>query len=217
MISNVAIYNAPILPVAPLVSRNQQGQVQIVSPDKSAAIYYTTDGSEPSEKTIKYEGPFLKDGNVTIKAVLAGSSNTKGEVAQKVFSFSKTSWKIVGEANETPALLDGDQGASWFGKEGEKELVIDFGKRLSFSGISILPDQSRHPKGIPLDYAVSVSNDGKIWEKVANGEFANIVNSPTLREINFPRQVNGRFLKFETTSVADNQNQLGIAVLEVTE
>ncbi|MEL7588022.1 MAG: alpha-L-fucosidase [Prolixibacteraceae bacterium] len=217
MISTVEVYHAPILPVPPGITREQHGLVRIISPDKDADVYYTTDGSVPSQTAKKYAGPFMMDGKVTIKAVMISSSGAQGEMAEKQFVFSKADWRVGGETVEITKLLDGNQATSWFGGGDQKEVVIDFGKPLSFSGISMLPDQSRHPKGIPLNYAVLISNDGKTWEKVVSGEFQNIMNNPNWRKIMFFQPVNSRFLKFEATSLVNGQKQLGLAELELTD
>ncbi|MBD0833781.1 alpha-L-fucosidase, partial [Aestuariibaculum sp. TT11] len=65
LISEVAVYNAPLVLSAPKIERNQSGLVNIISPDKSGKIFYTVDGSEPNNNSKEYTQPFLHDGDFT--------------------------------------------------------------------------------------------------------------------------------------------------------
>ena len=93
--------------------------------------------------------------------------------------------------------------------------MVDFVESIPFSGLTYLPDQARWSRGIALNYQISVSDDGKNWEQLTKGDFSNIRNNPITQTIDFGKKVKSRFIKFKTTAIADGQNVLGIAELDV--
>lgn len=56
--------------------------ITITHPAGNGFIYYTTDGSEPTVESTKYEGAFYTNGNAHIKACAIASNGTKSEVAE---------------------------------------------------------------------------------------------------------------------------------------
>ncbi len=73
--SDVAVYNvesfktpSPSISTSDLVSINY-ADVTLSCPDSNAVIYYTTDGTEPTENSTKYEFPFRVEKCTTVKAV----------------------------------------------------------------------------------------------------------------------------------------------------
>lgn len=214
MITKVAVYHAPLLLSAPTICRNQQGMVSIFSPEKFGEVYYTTDGSVPSRKSTRYVEPFLMDGKLQIKAIVY-NGEIHGEVGEQVFSASKLNWKLVGADASNLPLFDGNQNTSWITAKGVKEVVVDFNETILFSEMMYLPDQARWSRGIALNYRISVSDNGENWNLVAKGDFSNIRNNPISQTISFEKTLKARFLKFETTDIADGQQLLGIAELDV--
>ena len=49
-------------------------KITLSTTDKNAKIYYTTDGTEPTEKSTLYEGPITIDKDMTIKFIAIGTS-----------------------------------------------------------------------------------------------------------------------------------------------
>lgn len=76
LISNLAIYNAPQILVAPDIIRNKAGEITITAADKESVIYYTMDGTNPTTKSSQYKSSFPTDGKVEVKAI-AYDVNTK--------------------------------------------------------------------------------------------------------------------------------------------
>jgi alpha-L-fucosidase len=66
MISAVAVFNAPVLLVAPEIRRHQSGKITILSPEKYGEVFYTTDGTVPDRNSQKYLGPFVHDGKTVV-------------------------------------------------------------------------------------------------------------------------------------------------------
>ncbi len=66
------IYDLGSLPtacIAPKISIDTEGRAVMTATPAEAAIYYTTDGSDPSSASTLYEGPVEITGAVTIKAI----------------------------------------------------------------------------------------------------------------------------------------------------
>jgi len=214
-ISTVAVFNAPLLPATPEIRRNQSGEIVILSSDKIGEIFYTTDGSDPDRNSKIYDHPFVSDGPVTVKAAAYQGPDARSETAVEKFGVSKAGWKVVGDSRTDPALFDGNPATTWFSPKGEPGVTVDLVRPMMIQGVNFLPDQSRFFSGIPLNYRISVSMKGKKWKQVVSGEFSNIRNHPVLQTIPFDKPVETRFLKFESTSVAEGKNILGIGELEI--
>lgn len=66
-----------------------------INADEGATVYYTLEGSEPSENSTKYTAPFTLNVTTTVKAI-AYKDGVASEVASK--TFTKTTLKTVAEA-----------------------------------------------------------------------------------------------------------------------
>lgn len=214
MITKVAAYNAPILLAQPIIRRNQNGMISIISPEKFGEVFYTTDGSMPSRMSTKYKEAFLLDGKAIIKAIVY-SGDDHGEVGEKVFGTSKANWKLGGTEQVKLPLFDGNPNSSWVSANGVQNMVVDFMNPIQFSGLTYLPDQARWSRGIALNYQIYVSDNGENWKLQTKGDFSNIRNNRVTQTIDFGKKVKSRFIKFATTAIADGQNVLGIAELDV--
>lgn len=71
-------------PVITLEYKDQNTNVSISSTVPAAEIFYTTDGTEPTESSTKYSGTFNVTSELTVKAVAKGDGYTLSEVAEKV-------------------------------------------------------------------------------------------------------------------------------------
>jgi hexosaminidase len=118
-----------------------------------ADIYYTLDGSDPSESSIKYEGVFTINDNTEIKAA-AIRDGVKSKILKEVINVNKATYKPI-ELLTTPArnyeftgaglLVDGIKGKStnyrtgrWIGFQGEDLVaVIDMLQPIEISSLEI--------------------------------------------------------------------------------
>ena len=66
-----------------------------------------------------------------------------------------------------------------------RSIMIDLEKDRQVKGIRYLPPQEQGAEGIITRYAFSIMVNGQ-WQKVAEGEFSNIVNNPIWQTINIP-------------------------------
>lgn len=193
LISEVGVFYAPKLLLAPEIKREKSGLVSLISPDEGLEIRYSLDGSEPTQI---YDNPFQVEGATTLQVLSFDPvSGQKSEIFRKDLEISKAKWKSEGERaiDENPAT---------YLTTSENELIVDLGEKLSIQGFTCLPMQARYPSGHITEYAFSVSSDGKNWKEVSRGEFSNVVNSPVEQFIRFdPREA--KFIKLQALKTAD--------------
>lgn len=84
-----------------------------------------------------------------------------------------------------------------FATPNRKTVVADLGKAMAIGGFDYTPQQNGF-NGMTSGYVASVSQDGKSWKKVSEGEFGNLRANPVLQSIRFPKET-ARYLKVEAT------------------
>lgn len=218
LISNIGIYNAPQILVAPDIMRNREGVVTITAADKESELYYTIDGTNPTNTSKKYTGPFSTDGKLEVKAVAyAANSGKTSAISQERFDISRKNWKILGIDNEkVNDVVDGNPATSWYHPQSNKmpvDLVIDLGKQENLAGFKYLPGQSR-TAGIITNYQFYVSQDNETWQLVNEGEFANIRNNP-LWQLKTFNEVKARYIKLRALKNTQNNDVVGYAEVDV--
>jgi alpha-L-fucosidase len=218
VISNIGVYNAPQILTPPVIIRNQAGEVVITPADPESEIYYTVDGSEPDISSIRYEGPVQTDGKLEVKAFAYEPSSGKGStVSHEKFDLPRKNWRILGIDDEKAyAVLDGDPFTAWHQttKALPVDLVIDLGEELSITGFRYHPDMGLWGPGIITDYQFYVSADNKEWKMVSGGEFPNIKNNPLWQTQTFAAQ-QARYIRFRAIRNAENNNNIGYAVVDI--
>lgn len=139
-------------------------------------VYYTTDGSEPTEHAMLYTGPFVQNGGrVKAVAILNGE---KGSVADERIGLAKAAWKVL------------EQTAS--------RLVIDLGAQYTLGGIAYTPPVASS-RTLMTKGTVQISTDGRSWKNVGSFELGNLINDPTKRYWYFPHPCDGRYLRITAT------------------
>lgn len=219
LISNMGIYNAPQLLSAPSITRNQSGEIKIISVDEESIIYYTLDGSRPTSKSKKYSGPFQADGKLEIRAIAFDAATGKSSPEyREQFDISKKYWKIIGaEDLKAYTVLDGDPSTAWHQPKGTKlpaDLIIDLGREENIIGFKYYPDQTMWGPGIIANYQLYVSNDNKEWQLLSEGEFSNIKNNP-LWQIKKFDAIKARYIKLRALKNTENNDNIGYAELDV--
>lgn len=220
VISNIGVYDAPVFLNAPLIIRNQSGQVTINTNDIGPIFYYTLDGSEPTPNSTMYTGPFLADGKLQIKAITYDPTSKKNSpYSHEKFDISKKSWKIVGVNNDrAAAIIDGNPASAWHQRDREKnmpiDLIIDLGNNYKVIGFRYLPDQNKWSSGIITTYKFYVSEDNVTWNLVDQGEFSNIKNNPLIQIRNFTPAA-ARYIKLQTLKNTSGDNVAGYAEVDV--
>ena len=218
VISNIEIYHAPAVMVAPEILRNKSGVVFIKSFGKSANILYTVNGKDPVKHGKLYSEPFVMKSKGTVKAVLVDKTSGKhGPVEVADLDICKEKWKVRGNDKNSERAIDGNPGTAYnfSGKKYPIDIIIDLGERLNIKGFTYLPDQSRWAKGKIKEYEFYVSKNGRIWGRpVSSGEFSNIQNNPVWQKKEFP-PVTGRYIKLRAVKEVTDQKVLGVAEIGI--
>lgn len=208
-ISNIEFFNAPQLITSPEIRRNKEGVVSITTLNSKLDIFYTTDGSIPSDKSVKYKKSFTYKDKGTVKAIVVDvDSKDKSLVVSEYFDINHSKWKILNTKDKrSNAAIDGNHGSIWVQKTNKMpiDLIIDLGEIISIKGFKYLPDQGHRPLGIIFNYEFYTSFNGKKWVKQSSGEFSNINNSPVWQKKEFT-SVKGRFVKLRALSNTVNNN-----------
>ncbi len=218
VISNIELYNAPKLLSAPTVRRDRKNNVSILIPDNEADIYYTLDGSMPDTNSLSYNKSFVLENKATVKAIAFDPITKKSSpVSTEEFDISRENWTIVNSKDKKSDLVfDGAPYTVWHkqAKSLPIDLIIDMGASHKLVGFKYLPDQNRWSSGIIDNYKFYVSQNGKKWNLVSEGEFSNIKNSPIWQIKKF-EEVEARYMKFEAVSNTDGSKRAGYAEFDV--
>ncbi|HAH22219.1 MAG TPA: alpha-L-fucosidase, partial [Prolixibacteraceae bacterium] len=183
VISNIGIYNAPVFLDAPLITRNQVGEISITSDDIGPIFYYSIDGSEPTLESKIYSRHVQTEGKVEVKAIAYDPATRKSSpVGHERFDICRKDWKIVGTDDQKAySILDGNPSTVWHQRGDKKmplDITIDLGNKYNVCGFRYLPDQNKWSSGIITNYRFYISQDNIEWKLVDEGEFPNIKNNP---------------------------------------
>lgn len=219
VISNIGVYLAPQILIAPNIVRNQSGAVSIHAADEESTVYYTLDGTTPSIQSKRYTGAFQTDGKLIIQAVAFNKESGKSSpVSREKFDLSRKDWKILNAADtESNHVIDGNPNTAWYQKnEGNEpvDITIDMGQEADLNGFRYLPGQDRN-SGFISTYQFFVSTDNKNWILADEGEFANIKNNPLWQSKQF-KPIKGRYIRLRKLMTTDAGNMVGYAELDVT-
>jgi alpha-L-fucosidase len=201
-ISKIGVFNAPKLVSEPELKRSKSGEVMLSIPEKGVEIFYTTDGSDPSEISTKYENPIMVSEPVGLKAIsFDPKSGKKSELLVRNLDIPKSKWKVENQDENAVKVIDEDSQTFW--KSEKNEVVIDLGESITINGFTYWPPQNRFMSGVISKYVFEGSMDGKTWKTLSSGEFSNIKNNPIEQVVRFsPSQV--RFIKLKSLSTTDN-------------
>jgi alpha-L-fucosidase len=219
LISNIGIYNAPQILASPSIIRNQHGDINIIPADAESVVYYTMDGTVPTAKSTKYNGPVQTEGKVQVSAIAYELASGKSSpAAHEKFDIPRKDWKIIGIDDEKAnAILDGNPATAWHQSNDKKmpvDLAIDLGKEETLIGFRYLPDQNIWNPGIISNYEFYISQDNKEWKLADKGEFANIKNNPLWQAKNFA-PVKARYIKLRALNNAAGNDNTGYAEVDV--
>ena len=86
--------------------------------------------------------------------------------------------------------------------------------KLGVKGFQYLPNTEIGSDGLIFEYKFEVSEDGKEWQVVKEGEFSNIQNNPVLQTVSF-ELVQARYVKLSARSVVNDAPTIECAELDV--
>lgn len=211
-LSEFGLFAEPESEAAPIIKRNKEGMINITTSSPVSSVHYTLDETEPNATSMIYSNPFKCENQVTVRAGVFNSKGKCGEIATKTFDISKQNWTILElgtiQKQNTNTLIDDNEDTFWDSKK-EKErnlplsVAIDMGKIETISSFSYTPRQDGKSEGVVDDYEYYTSYDGLKWEKVAEGKFPNLRNSPVYRAVPLKKAVSCRYFKFVANHVLD--------------
>jgi hexosaminidase len=149
-----------------------------------AKIYYTTDGSEPSENSTLYEGDITVSETTMIRTQAFSDGEIVGRGWTENFEIHKASGKTITLKSQpsdkykgggNSSIINGVFGSNerygdseWLGFEGENcEAIIDFGEATDFTNFSF---RNFNGEGqwiyLPKSITVLMSNDGENFKEI---------------------------------------------------
>jgi hexosaminidase len=200
-----------------------QPVIMLSTADKEATVRYTSDGSQPNEKSLTYkEGGILLTEDATITTAAYGQDGKQlGNAVSKFFNISKSTGRPYTlteqpqgyTGGETYALSNGIKGiagntSTWVGFNGkDMNATFDFGRSNNFRNVTLAfynaPDLwIVSPKSVE----VFVSEDGKTFKSVKQLEVTPIMSKEvSVRQVslNLPANVNGRYIKVVAKNFGD--------------
>lgn len=168
-------YQVTILPQ--FIYTENKAIVSIISQQNNAIIYYTTDGTTPTTKAIKYNGAFeVKDSKI-ITAALFVKNEIRGDAVTLPVDFHKAIGKKViynlpfspnYQGKKESTLVDGYRGGISYGdgfwqgiETNDMDVTLDMGQTCQLNTVSVgfmqLISQGIY---IPAYVKLSVSDDG---------------------------------------------------------
>ena len=213
-ISITEVYNRENLICPPRITRDLNGNVQIIGADNYQS-FYSIDGSEMQV----YTKPFLMENSGNIVA-FTGDKTKSGDdfvTSNRQLGILKKKWNVCESEANSPELLRYVKGEiPYICLAGlPNKVVIDLGETVTPKGIEYLPIDS------PLDFLynvyeieVAVSCDNKSYETVFKGKLDNIKNNPVSRYLEFTKALDCRYISFTAISGFD-ANTAGIGTIEL--
>ena len=154
-------------------------EVGLVGLEQQATLHYTTDGSEPDSKSLKFTQPFVVTSDTAVKALAITPDGRRSQVATAKFHRIPHDWKISLQSEYSSqytgggdfALIDGIRGiANWSGggwqgyRNKDVVAVVDLGsvQRVSKIGAGFLQDIGSWI-WMPRRVEIELSVDGKTF------------------------------------------------------
>ncbi|PAW94626.1 hypothetical protein CKK33_14450 [Mucilaginibacter sp. MD40] len=200
-LSDFGLFKEPAHLTAPVIKKDKQGRVEIMTEAPVKALRYTTNGSQPGAQSALYSGPFEMPLGGTVKALAFEDGGKQSTVTTAVFDISKKGWKITDGEDAYPALMEAiDDNPLTFvtmkeQANGSAVLMVDMGQQHTIHSFTYLPRQDKRVEGIISGYTYMVSSDGSHWEIAAKGEFSNIRSSPVQQVVALEKPVTARYFK----------------------
>jgi alpha-L-fucosidase len=185
--------------------------------DHSQIIYYTLDGSEPTQASERYSEPIAlpMGGYVRARAIVEGRTGAVSEARLGILRSGWTATDSEGRTDEPARVLDGNARSRWITNDaapGTHSLTIDMKQEYSIAGFTYLPNTAG---GFIESFDVEVSAEGKSWKKIHSATFGNIRNDPGLRTVFFAQPASARYIRFSKLKAPGDLRRVGAAEIEI--
>lgn len=219
LVSNIGIYNAPILVDDPVVAVNHSGKLSFETIENISFYYKIGEKSEYSKYTKEVD---LSKGGIVYSYAKDEKTDYQTDVIMNEFGIAKDKWKVVSvdgtNTIETKKIIDNNPKSFYISEDvsNQHEVIIDMSKSHKLNKFSYLPRQDGKKEGIIFEYEFYVSEDGKNWDTpVVDDSFQNIENNPTRQIVKFKKAKQGRFIKLVSKSTVKRDQLITIAEIEV--
>lgn len=219
-------YDEPPKPV--VIRRDNRGDVSLGvgtrfswnnhgTADQSQPIFYTLDGTTPTEDTHRYERPFslVNGGLITARAITEGRA---GPVSETRFGIISTGWTATLSGSQSDDRQEIVLDRPWVCCDTPSDsysITIDMTTAREISGLMYAPVPNRN--GFIESYVIEISSDGDSWHTVDSGTFGNIRNDPSLRTIYFDAAAAGRYVRLSGLKPPGNGEIIGASRIELVE
>lgn len=219
LISEIAVYNAPTIMDAPIITRSKEGMVSFQTTQKDFEVYYTLNEKEPTINNIHYKSDFLLETPSTLKAFSYDpKTKRKSDIVSVEFDISKKEWLIdnlEGE-NLSELAIDDNKFTNWETTNTNlSNYKIDLGKEEIITGFTYTPKLGKNVFGVITDYSFYGSLNGNDWELLSEGEFSNIIANPIQQNIRFQHKAKVKYIKLVANQIMDNSQTVIIAEIGV--
>jgi beta-galactosidase len=217
----------PLEPIADpvAIARDTEGQLVLQCATPGAEIFYTLDGSPPSDQSLRYTRPvpFARGGVVRALAVGEGLLRSQETRAEYPLLTRPARWRVEVDSAEPGEgdprhVVDGDPETYWHtpwsaGTTPHPHwIAVDFGRPLLLRAVKYLPRQGV-PNGRIKDYRLYVLPDGsEEFQPVASGRFP---NNDAWQEIRLPKPRRARGFKLEARSEVNGNPWTSAAELDI--
>lgn len=204
-ISEFSLLRMPAMLPRPVISR--KGNEVSMEKKDNLRIFYTTDGSSPTAKSQEYKKPFEFAQPGSVKAVYINPEDGSiGPVSTLNLGYSKANWE-----SDAEEAHDDSPDSHWESADTAASFIVDMKKAQEIGSFSYLPRQDGKTQRMTDQYCFELSQDGKQWEKAADGEFSNLRANPIELKVNIePRTA--RFFRFSSRRALDGK---GASVAEI--
>ncbi len=210
-INTVNAYLTPAVLDEPAILRTGDGLLKLKSAN-GTQIYFTTDGTNPSEKSQIYRDPVKLNSKATVKAISYDPTTKEySSVKTEEFDVLTSTFEILSPAKDkgNKDAFDGSANTSYYLPENEKSLTFSLGDTYVVSGLKYTPDQARWGSGPVYRYRIWVDN-----KQVAEGEFSNIKQNPIRQNVRFA-PTKGSKMRIDVLSTGDNAARASFSELSI--
>jgi len=216
VLNGISLYKAVEFISTPQITRNKEGMVTIACQLPDPVIYYTTDGSDPTASSTRYEKTFALPRGGTVKAIaMIDNNRQQSEIVRMDYDIAPGKWSIVSHKQEDVPNVIGGNPLNRVLINKTQPLIIDLGEMLNLKGFTYTPVNHTTAPNI-YRYTFSVSEDNKQWKTVQRAAvFNNIRNNPIKQDVLFDAAVNARYIKLEAVELANPGNDYSISEIGV--
>lgn len=161
----------------------ETAKITIGAIEPRTKIFYTTDGSEPGERSTQYSAPFEVAATTMVRAIAIGENGRRSFAVEAVFTKRENDWSVLSTSGYSTqytgggddAMVDGLRGTGnfasgeWQGYQGKVlEAVVDLKepRRVTEVGGSFL-QTTRSWIWMPSRIEFESSDDGVTFRKIA--------------------------------------------------